>query len=473
MFLYLVGTGCLRSVLKDIQNLRFIMKSIDKKIWLILVLLFMISGNAAVAQSIPSDIEAVVAPFDMPKLSRPVIPDRTLSIVKTGARQEVLSTEHIQKAIDRLSQKGGGTVVIPEGKWLTGRIVLRSNICLRLEKGAELHFSGDIKDYLPVVLSRNEGIDVYSLGAMIYAADAENIAITGEGKLVGPDYDCEICQRQEGGISEDVGKTPVEQRIYDGGNGAKVFLPVFFGPMNSRNILVEGVTFEHSIFWNIVPTYCENIIIRGVTVNSFGRGRTDGIDIDSSANALIEYTTLDCGDDCFTLKSGRGIDGVKRARPTENVVIRYCVVRRGVGGVTMGTETAAGIRNVYMHDCVMENPSFPFYVKTRRPRGGGAENVLVERVVVEKSRKTVFKFDMLGSVEWIGELAERFPARTVGVLTPKFGNMTFKDIVIKECPALINAKGLPEQPIEGLVFENIQSPNMQMQLQDVGTLVFK
>ena len=181
MFLYLVGTGCLRSVLKDIQNLRFIMKSIDKKIWLILVLLFMISGNAAVAQSIPSDIEAVVAPFDMPKLSRPVIPDRTLSIVKTGARQEVLSTEHIQKAIDRLSQKGGGTVVIPEGKWLTGRIVLRSNICLRLEKGAELHFSGDIKDYLPVVLSRNEGIDVYSLGAMIYAADAENIAITGLG----------------------------------------------------------------------------------------------------------------------------------------------------------------------------------------------------------------------------------------------------------------------------------------------------
>ncbi|WP_301709430.1 hypothetical protein [uncultured Duncaniella sp.] len=80
---------------------------------------------------------------------------------------------------------------------------------------------------------------------------------------------------------------------------------------------------------------------------------------------------------------------------------------------------------------------------------------------------------MLGSVEWIGELAERFPARTVGVLTPKFGNMTFKDIIIKECPALINAKGLPEQPIEGLVFENIQSPNMQMQLQDVGTLVFK
>ncbi len=321
--------------------------------------------------------------------------------------------------------------------------------------------------------ARNEGIDVYSLGAMIYADGVENIAVTGEGKLVGPADDCELNLRQEGGISEEVGKLPMEKRIYDGSNGAKVFLPVFFGPMNSRNILVEGVTFERSIFWNIVPVYCENIIIRGVTVSSHGRKRTDGIDIDSSVNALIEYTTLDCGDDCFTLKSGRGIDGVNKNRPTANVVIRHCRVKRGVGGITMGTETAAGIRNVYMHDCVMENPSFPFYVKTRRPRGGGAENVLVERVRVEKSGKTVFKFDMLGSVEWIGELAERMPAREVGRLTPRFADMTFRDITILECPALINAKGLPEQPIEGLVFENIKAPTMQMQFQDVGTMIFR
>lgn len=409
----------------------------------------------------------------MPALVRPEFPARTISIAKTGAKQGKLSTKAIQAAIDRLAGKGGGTVIVPAGSWLTGRIELRSNIRLHLEKNAELHFSGDIKDYLPVVAARNEGIDVYSLGAMIYADGVENIAVTGEGKLVGPADDCELNLRQEGGISEEVGKLPMEKRIYDGSNGAKVFLPVFFGPMNSRNILVEGVTFERSIFWNIVPVYCENIIIRGVTVSSHGRKRTDGIDIDSSVNALIEYTTLDCGDDCFTLKSGRGIDGVDKNRPTANVVIRHCRVKRGVGGITMGTETAAGIRNVYMHDCVMENPSFPFYVKTRRPRGGGAENVLVERVRVEKSGKTVFKFDMLGSVEWIGELAERMPAREVGRLTPRFADMTFRDITILECPALINAKGLPEQPIEGLVFENIKAPTMQMQLQDVGTMIFR
>ncbi len=425
------------------------------------------------AQSFPAEIEPIKAPFEMPELSRPSIPDRSLSIVKTGAKQRVKATKAIQKAIDNLASQGGGTVIVPEGKWLTGRLTLKSNIRLQLDKGAELHFSGEIADYLPVVPCRNEGIDIQSMGALIYANGVENIALTGEGKLVGPDYESELGTRHEGGISEEVGKIPFEQRVYDGSNNAPVYLPVFFGPMNSRNILVEGVTFEHSIFWNIVPTYCENIIIRGVTVSSYGRSRTDGIDIDSSRNALIEYTSLDCGDDCFTIKSGRGIDGVKRARPTENVVIRHCRVKRGVGGITMGTETAAGIRNVYMHDCVMEHPSFPFYIKTRRPRGGGAENITVERVTVESSRKTAFKFDMLGSPEWIGELAERYPARPIGELTPRFANMTFRDITINSCPALINAKGIPEQPIEGLVFENIKAPTMQMDLQDVGTLIFK
>ncbi len=444
-----------------------------KTVKLLLAMAMIICCATARSQAIPAEIEPVNAPFDMPQLSRPVIPDRSLSIAKAGAKQGVLSTKAIQKAIDKLARQGGGTVIVPEGRWLSGRIQLRSNICLHLDRGAELHFSGDIKDYLPVVPARNEGIDVNSLGALIYADGVENIALTGEGKLVGPEKGCELELRQEGGIKEEVGRLPFEQRVYDGSDGALVFLPVFFGPMNSRNILVEGVTFENSIFWNIVPVYCENIIIRGVNVSSAGRKRTDGIDIDSSVNALIEYTTLDCGDDCFTLKSGRGIDGVKRARPTENVVIRHCRVKRGVGGITMGTETAAGIRNVYMHDCVMENPSFPFYVKTRRPRGGGAENVLVERVTVENSRKTVFKFDMLGSVEWIGNLAERHPSDLEGSLKPKFANMTFRDITINSCPALINAKGLPEQPIEGLVFENIKSPNMDIQLQDVGTLIFK
>lgn len=435
-------------------------------------IMLMVCGVTA-AQNTPTEIQPIKAPFEMPQLSRPVFPTYSLSITKTGAKQGVLSTIAIQKAIDKVAKKGGGTVIVPQGKWLTGRITLRSNVCLHITEGAELHFSGYIKDYLPAVPARNEGVDIYSMGAMIYANGAENIALTGKGKLVGPDYDCELTSRMNGGISGSIETIPLAERVFDGRDGSKIYLPMFFAPVNSTNILVEDVTFENSIFWNITPVYCKNIIIRGVTVSSYGHGRTDGIDIDSSENALIEYTTLDCGDDCFTLKAGRGNDGVDRARPTRNVVIRHCRVKRGVGGLTVGSETAAGIHNIYMHDCIIENPSYAFYFKSRRPRGGGASDIFVERVHVLDCVKQVFVFDMLGSVGWVGPLAQRKPAPPIGKLTPKFENMTFKDITIDHCPSFMTAKGLPEQPIENIVFDNVKSPCMSMTLQDVGTVKFK
>lgn len=420
--------------------------------------------------AIPAEIEPVKAPFDMPQPVRPTFPDRRISIRQTDAKQQRLCTRQIQKAIDKLAAKGGGTVIVPEGVWQTGRITLKSNIRLHLERGAELHFSGMVKDYLPVVLTRNEGNDLYSLGAMVYARDAENIALTGQGKLVSPEYSCEIAKRQHGGISPEVEKLPVERRVFDGSGGEKVFMPVFFGPINCRNVLVEGVTFERAIFWNIVPTYCTNTIIRGVTVSSHGHGRTDGIDIDSSVNSLIEYTTLDCGDDCFTLKSGRGNDGADRARPTENVVIRHCRVKRGVGGITIGSETAAGVNNVYATDVVMEQPMFPFYIKTRRPRGGGGRNFTFENITVEGSKRAAIYFDMLGSKQWVGKLAERLPAQPIGRLTPEFRDITFRNIEIKNSPMLISAKGLPERPIENIVMENIKTNTWRMTLQDVGKI---
>lgn len=436
-------------------------------------IILMLCATIGVQGQMPTEIEPIKAPFEMPVLAKPSFPERSIRINKTGAKQNKLSTKQIQKAIDRLAEKGGGTVIVPEGKWLTGRIVLKSNICLHIEEGAELHFSGDIKDYLPVVQARYEGVDAYSLGGMVYANGAENIAITGNGKLVGPDYACEMLTRTEGGISPDFEKIPLEKRIVDGSNGQRIFMPAFFGAFNCKNVLVEGVTFEHSIFWNIVPTYCENVIIRGVTVNSHGQVRTDGIDIDSSVNVLIEYTTLSCGDDCFTLKAGRGNDGVDRNRPTENVVIRHCTVKRGVGGIAIGSETAAMIRNVYAHDCVIEKAMYPFYMKTRRPRGGGGENILFERIHVKKADRPAIFFDMLGSPNSVGGLGQRLPEREVSRLTPKFQNVTFRDITIDDCPTMLRAKGLPESPIENLTLENIKSNNREISVQDIGTMIIK
>ena len=422
---------------------------------------------------LPAEIEPVNAPFEMPDMRRPVFPNRRLSIAQAGAKQNKLSTKAIQKAIDQISRQGGGTVVVPKGSWLSGRIVLKDNVNLQLEEGAELHFSGEIKDYLPVVATRNEGVDIYSMGAMIYANGAENIAITGRGKLVAPARDCEMMKQAMGGVPESLQEMTMEERVFDGRDGGKVCLPQFIGPIHCKNIFIEGITLEKSIFWNIVPVYCDHIIIRGVTVSSHGMGRTDGIDIDSSVNALIEYTSLDCGDDCFTLKAGRGMDGVRRARPTENVVIRHCRVKRGVGGVTMGSETAAMIRNVYMHDCVMESPQFGFYFKTRRPRGGGGENMWFERIHIIRSTKEAFCWDMLGSATYVGSAAQRHPAPAVNELTPAFRNIFVKDVQVDACRDLVKATGLPESPVENVIFENIKSANRNIRLQDVGKFEFR
>ncbi|UKK72234.1 glycosyl hydrolase family 28 protein [Segatella bryantii] len=431
--------------------------------------------------NVPTHIEPIQAPFDMPQLYRPTFAAYKVNIRKMGAKIGKLSTKAIQRAIDKVSNHGGGHVIIPAGKWYTGRLILKSHVDLHLETGAELHFSGRIADYLPVVATRNEGVDLYSLGAMIYANGTENIAVTGKGKLVAPDIDCELMQHTMQGVSEELQQMKMEERIFDGQKKhtidnqekAEICLPTFFGPVNSRNVLLEGVTLERSVFWNIVPVYCENIIIRDVTVNSFGHARTDGIDFDSSRNGLVEYTTLDCGDDCFTLKSGRGMDGVKRNRPTENIVIRHCKVVNAAGGFTIGSETAAMIRNVYVYDIEMEHPRFALYFKSRRPRGGGAENVWMENIHAKQTKYTAIKWDLLGSPEYVGKLAERFAVKEPNALTPKFRNIHFKNISIDQCPTLIKMVGLPEQPIEQVTYENVKGSSMETILQDAGTVSFK
>ena len=422
------------------------------------------------ADVMPDFIAPAVTPFGEMNFSKPVFPSAETSILNYGAQSGTKATEAIQKAIDDLHSKGGGKVIVPAGKWMTGRISLKSNINLHLEKGAELHFSGEIEDYLPVVFTRNEGIELYSLGACIYANEAENIALTGKGTIYGPSVECEVYRKRLDGvvieqfISAD---TPVEERIFDGKNGVPVFLPMTVAPINSKNILIEGISIKDPIFWNLVPQYCDNIIIRGVKVEST-LGRTDGIDIESSTNALIEYTTLECGDDCFTIKSGRAEDGIRVNRPSENIVIRHCLALKGPGGVVFGSETAGKIRNVYVHDCVFVQPNRGFYFKTRRNRGGGGENLHFERIRLLNT-KFAFHFDMLGQPMYVGELAKRFPVLDMTPLTPFYRDMSFKDIVVENCQEVIKVTGIPESKLTNVTIENMTVDNSSVlfRFQDV------
>lgn len=448
------------------------------------------------AQVCPTEIAPIDAPFDgMPQLQRPVFPDRSINIKKTKG--------NIQKAIDQLAKRGGGHVIVPAGNWNTGRITLRDNIDLHLEEGANVLFSGKLKDYQPAVFTRNEGVELYSLGALIYANNARNIAVTGAGydsegkplsRLIGPGRDNEIYEQVMGGlVVEDFInlQSRPEERVFDGtalplsclgpkllandsllqANQHAIFLPMFFAPVLCQNVLLEGVTFTEPLFWNITPVYCDSVIIRGCTVDSKG-GRTDGIDIESTTNVLIEYCTLACGDDCFTLKAGRAEDGVRVGRPTSHVVIRHCLAERGPGGVTIGSETAGFIRNVYMHDCVFTSPNNGFYFKSRRNRGGGGEDLTFRRIRMLNPGRA-FYFDMLGSTIYVGELANRLPVREVTPLTPAFRRITMDQVLIESCKELILLKGLPESPVTDLTISHLEAKvtERDLKLQDACGLI--
>lgn len=414
------------------------------------------------AENLPDEIAPVEAPFDMPEFKKPVFPALSVNIIDKGAAENQKVTRVIQSAIDEVSEKGGGKVIIPTGKWKTGRISLKSNVNLHLEEGAKLYFSGELEDYRPAVFTRHEGVEVMSLGACIYAYEQDNIAVTGKGTIYGPE-DGPVKDQM---MTEDVTEKfvpiekPVEERVYEGYNGESIFLPMLISPTKSTNVYIEGVTLERTAFWNIVPVYCDGVIIRGVTVNSVGIPRGDGIDIESSRNVLIEYSTLNNGDDCFTMKAGRGEDGIRVNKPTENVVVRYCLAKEGHGAITVGSETAGKIRNLYIHDCVFDNTGVGIRFKTRRPRGGGGENLYYKRLRMNL-RGTAFKWDMLGQPMYVGDLAKRKPAREINDLTPKFKDIYMEDILVEKAETFFKVYGIPESPLENVQLENVVVQNSE------------
>jgi hypothetical protein len=404
------------------------------------------------ADVLPFEIAPVQAPFSTIEFVRPVFKSDTLFI-----HEGYDITRDVNEAIAELSNRGGGVVVLEPGEWFSGRIELKSNVNFHLREGAVLSFSGEIKDYQPAVYTRIEGIELMSLGACIYANGQNNIAVTGKGRLIGPAHGSvrdKILTHQI--IDEAVDfNLPVEERIYNGVDQEWIFPPMFISPINCEQVFIEGLSLENTAFWNVVPIFCDNVIIRGITVHSVGIPRGDGIDIESSSNVLIEYCTLSCGDDCFTMKAGRGQDGLGAGRPTENVVVRYSMALEGHGGITCGSETAGVIRNLYVHDCVFKNTGVGINFKTRRPRGGGGEFLYYERLRMDL-KMTAIKWDMLGSPRHVGELAERLPVRDVDELTPFYRDISIKDVLIENATHFMKVNAIPESPLTRIHLNNVQ-----------------
>lgn len=349
-------------------------------------------------------------------IKAPTFTSKEYVITKFGASTKASAAKNqkaINKAIATCSKRGGGRVVVPEGKWLTGAITLKSGVNLVIVKGATLLFSSDTSLY-PLVRTRWEGIDCYNYQPLIYANGAKNIGITGEGTIDGgagndawwPMTGVERFGYKQGtgqenckytGKRKELGRmceeqVPVEQRRFGKGCGLR---PQLINIVNSENIIIEGVTLLRSPFWVMHPLFCKNLTVRGVHVYNEGPNG-DGCDPESCDGVLIENCTFHTGDDCIAIKSGRNQDGRLDGRPSQNIIVRNCEMQDGHGGVVIGSEIAAGVRNVFVENCKMDSPNLErvIRIKSNPCRGGVTENVFVRNIVVGQCREAVLKINL-------------------------------------------------------------------------------
>lgn len=340
-------------------------------------------------------------------MSRVSFPDREVSIEEFGARvgdSLRLSTEAINLAILSVSQEGGGTVVVPSGTFYTGPITLKSNVRLHLEDGATLRFSTDPEDYLPVVRTRWEGVDCYNAHPLIYAYGETNIAITGKGTIDGGgtpgNWWGRVRSIERAGVASRLRllrmgeeRVPVNERVFS--TPEDCLRPQTINFLFCTTVLIEDVTLLRSPFWVIHPVFCNDLTVRGVTINNNGPNG-DGCDPESCRNVLIEDCTFNTGDDCIAIKSGRNEDGRKWSEPTENVVVRGCTMANGHGGIVIGSEISGGFRGLYMENCRMDSPNLDRVVriKTSTARGGIIEDVFVRNIEVGRCREAVLRINL-------------------------------------------------------------------------------
>lgn len=392
-------------------------------------------------------------PKILERIEPPRFPDRDYVITSFGAVAggETDCSAAFSKAIATCHADGGGRVVVSAGRFLSGPIHLKSNVELHLANGAEIVFSDRFEDYLPPVLVRVGGIELYNYSPHIYARDCKNIAVTGPGKLNGNAKAWWPWAREETKRHFELGAkgAPVESRIF--GERKYRIRPSFLSFVNCTNILLEDFEIGSSPNWTIHPIYCQNTTIRGVRIVTDGPNN-DGIDPDSCRDVLIENCTFDTGDDCVVLKSGYNQDGWRVGRPTENVIVRKCSSKRGHGGVVVGSEMSGDVRNVFVEDCHFEGTDRIIRIKSRADRGGVVEHIYARNLIAKNMQREAIILTMDYSADKSAH-AESSP--------PVFRHMRFENIRCQGAPVAIQMQGTDDSRIRDIVFRDVDIESHQ------------
>jgi polygalacturonase len=424
---------------------------------------------------------------NLPTAVMPTFKKDTFNIVKFGAIADglTLNTKSINAAITACNAKGGGVVLIPQGLWLSGPIVLKSNVDLHIERAGMVLFTDDKSQYA-LVEGNYEGHPSPRNESPISGTNLSNIAISGEGifdgnggvwrsiskdKLSDPEWKALLAS---GGYNPDGAKTwyPSEgfatasktkdvlylqpgKTLKDYAEYKDFYRPNMLVLTNCKKVFISGTTFQNSANWCMHTLLCEDITIRNAHVkNPWYAQNGDGIDIESCRNVLLEGNTFDAGDDGICIKSGRDEEGRKQGKPTENVTIRNNIVYRAHGGFVIGSEMSGGARNIFVTDCTFIGTDIGLRFKTVRGRGGIVENIFIKNISMRSIVNEAILFDMYYMTKGGSTLGlKEIPAVNDG--TPQFRNFYVSNVSCNGAKAAIFIRGLPEMAIKNINLENI------------------
>jgi polygalacturonase len=318
-------------------------------------------------------------------------------------------------------------VLVPAGTYVTGAIALRSHTLLRLDKDAVLMGTGRFEDY-PVAQVRWEGKWIQGRTALLYAMDADHLGVVGPGKIVGNDA---------------LGGRPRPD--------SPLRHPALMEFIGCNNIRLEDFSTSYHLMWSIHPTYCNDIVIKNLTIRSTG-GNGDGIDIDSCKRVRIEGCDISTGDDCISLKSGRGAEAYALMRTTEDVHILNCTFADSIfAGIGIGSETSGGIRNVRIEHCKFTAAkTFALYIKSRPGRGAFIEDITANDLDVSGMEGGFLRFNILAS-----GIQDQDPVPgDEGI--PTIRNFRFTNVRVKDVPVLVDGVGIhPNKPLDGFTLADV------------------
>jgi polygalacturonase len=380
---------------------------------------------------------------------------------------KTLCTGAIQRAIDECAARGGGLVLVPPGRFLTGALFLRSNLHLHLSPGAVLVASERFEDFPPID-SRSEGIERKTYASLLTGQNLENVTLSGTGTLDGrgPPW----WQAHETTRNLRLARGLTREAPNPAGAPLRWPRPRIVNLIRCQGVSISGLSFSNGPHWNLHLVYCQNVVVEGITMTGLQAQNCDGIIIDSCKEVRVANCSIASGSESIAIKSGYNEDGRRVGIPCEDIVITNCHLSFSVGSaITIGSETAGGIKNVAIDNCNVSRSNVGVHIRSPRGRGGVVERIRIVNLTLDEIESAAVivshYFDSVRMMSLFGEgpspagnpetdRSMKFP---VNEGTPHFRDLDFSGLQVGSARAVALIEGLPERPIEAISFRDVHA----------------